>query len=45
MVAESDGIILATVSVSSKDISFVYGEWKKGFGQCLDNLFKKVSKG
>jgi GNAT superfamily N-acetyltransferase len=44
LVAESEGIILGATSVGSKDISFVYGEWKGDFEQCLANLSKEVSK-
>jgi ribosomal protein S18 acetylase RimI-like enzyme len=45
LVAESNGVVLGAVSISHKDISCVYGEWRDGFEQCLNNLASKVSGG
>jgi len=45
LLAVNNGKVLGAVSVCHKDISYVYGEWKGGFEQCLNNLIKKVSSG
>jgi GNAT superfamily N-acetyltransferase len=45
LVAESNGVIFGAVSISHKDISYVYGDWKDEFQQFLKNLLSKISGG
>jgi GNAT superfamily N-acetyltransferase len=45
LLAVNNGKVLGAVSVCHRDISYVYGEWKGGFEQCLNNLVQKVSSG
>jgi GNAT superfamily N-acetyltransferase len=43
LVAENDGVVYGAVSISRKDISYVDGEWRAEFEQCLHSFISKVS--
>lgn len=45
LVADREGLIQGAVSVSSKKISLVYGDWKEGFEPSEANLIQLVSRG
>jgi ribosomal protein S18 acetylase RimI-like enzyme len=43
LVAQSGRKILGAISISNKNISFIYGDWKDEYNQCLGSLLKEVS--
>lgn len=45
LVAENSGIIYGAVSISSKDISYVEGEWRDEFEKCPTDFLSMVSGG
>lgn len=45
LLAVNSGKVLGAVSICQRDILCVYGEWKRGFEQCLNSLTRKVSGG
>jgi GNAT superfamily N-acetyltransferase len=45
LVAENNGVIYGAVSVSSKDILYIKGEWRDEFEKCPNDFSSMVSGG